>query len=977
MPDHAYILIVEDSPTQALRLEQLMLGGGLSVRVAASAVEALALADENPPAVVVSDILMPGMDGYELCRRIRASTKLAHIPVILLTTLADPEDILKGLKSGATNFVTKPYDPDLLLGRVRQLMSELDLRREKGQKAELDIVFGGRRHHVSADARQMADLLLSTYENAVIQSRALDRANKDLAEKEALLRTVIASLPAQIMVLDAQGRITATNEAWEHLGRNAPLIPGVLGRTFEHVARQGLCSEDVELDGLTAAVHEVAAGARASFSSELCIQSDGRQRWLLLYASPMSDRGGAVVTHMDITERKRAEQALRRSEANLAKAQHLAMLGSFEWLSKGDALIWSDELYRILGYQPGSVTPSRDLLLRHLHSADNQAFVGSLLDTARNGIPFERQFRFMRQDGVERIGLCQAEAEFDATGKLLRILGTIQDVTRQKLLERELVRAKEAAEAGSRVKSEFLANMSHEIRTPLNGILGMTELTLRTSLTREQREYLGMVKASADALATLVGDILDFSRIEAGKLEIERKDFRLREILREALRPMEMQAQAKGLGLALRIDPAVPDDLHGDAGRLRQVLLNLVSNAIKFTPRGDVAIDVRPSAASRTPSGQEPGQAVELLFSVADTGIGIDAPLQERIFDIFTQGDSSLSRQYEGTGLGLAISRQLVELMGGAIWVESVIGQGATFNFTVALERAIAPVEAKPESRVQARRPGQPDQPSQADPLRGLRVLLVEDNLVNQHYASILLRRQGCLITTAANGREALDKLAAEPFDLVLMDVQMPEMDGVKATRIIRNDPAYAGMRHVPIMAMTAHAMQGDRERFLESGMDEYVSKPIDQEELFKAMRAVLAQRRDAAAEPAHPVQSHEAGNTPEDDAVLDVRKTLDRLQGDSEFLGVLYKTFLEDAPNKLASLQQAITDQDYTKMVRESHAFQGAAGTVGAARLREVAGALESASRQRQDEPARQHFLELKDMVARICERMRAYIES
>ncbi|MEG6550592.1 response regulator [Desulfocurvibacter africanus] len=974
MPDHAYILIVEDSPTQALRLEQLLLGSGLSVRVAASAVEALALADENPPAVVVSDILMPGMDGYELCRRIRASTKLAHIPVILLTTLADPEDILKGLKSGATNFVTKPYDPDLLLGRVRQLMSELDLRRAKGQKAELDIVFGGKRHHVSADARQMADLLLSTYENAVIQSRALDRANKDLAEKEALLRAVIASLPAQIMVLDAQGRITATNEAWEHMGRNSPLIPGVLGRTFGHIARQGLCSEDIALDSVAAAVHEVAAGTRKSFSSELCVQSDGQQRWLLLYASPMSDRGGAVVTHMDITESKRAEQALRRSEANLAKAQHLAMLGSFEWLSKGDAFIWSDELYRILGYQPGSVQPGRDFLLRHLHAEDSQAFVKCLLDTARRGTPFELQFRFMRQDGVERIGLCQAEAEFDATGKLSRILGTVQDVTRQKLLERELVRAKEAAEAGSRVKSEFLANMSHEIRTPLNGILGMTELTLRTGLNREQREYLSMVKASADALATLVGDILDFSRIEAGKLELERSDFRLREILQAALKPMEMQAEAKGLHLTLRIDPAVPEHLHGDAGRLRQVLLNLVSNAIKFTPSGGIDIDVLPTATSHTPSGQEPDHKFELLFSVADTGIGIDTQLQERVFDIFTQGDSSLSRQYEGTGLGLAISRQLVELMGGAIWVESAIGQGATFNFTVALERAIAPITAKPESRVQAQRPGQP---GQADPLMGLRVLLAEDNLVNQHYASILLKRQGCLTTTAANGREALDKLAAEPFDLVLMDVQMPEMDGVKATRIIRNDPAYAKVRNVPIVAMTAHAMQGDRERFLESGMDEYVSKPIDQDELFKVMRAALAKRRDAAAELAHPAQPHKVDNAPEDDAVLDVRKTLDRLQGDNEFLGVLYKTFLEDAPNKLASLEQAITDQDYTKMVRESHAFQGAAGTVGAALLREVAGALESASRQREAEPARQHFLELKDMVARICERMRAYIES
>jgi len=976
MPDNAQVLIVEDSPTQALRLEQLLQGSGLPARVAQTAEEALALAAANPPAVIISDIVMPGMDGYELCRRVRATKGLERVPVILLTALSDPEDILKGLTAGANNFVTKPYDPDLLLSRVRQLLSETDLRQEAGQKAELDIAFGGRTHHISAEPRQMADLLLSTYENAVVQARALDRTNKELAEKEGMLRAVIASFPAQIMVLDAHGRITTHNDAWEHLGSGFSPSGEVLGLAFEDFLRRELNQPSVEPDQLAMAVREVISGARGRFSQEFAIQFDGQPHWLLMQANPLHGRGsGAVVSQKDITERKRAEQALKRSEANLAKAQHMAAIGSFEWIPRGDVLVWSDELYRIMGYQPRVVTPTINFFLSHLEPSERQAFSSGMADTMERRQPLELEFRFVRSDGVERVGICQAEAEHDEVGNLSRILGTVQDITHRKLMESELVRAKDAAEAGSKVKGEFLANMSHEIRTPLNGILGMTELVLRTKLTLEQRDYLGMLKSSADSLAELVGDILDFSKIEAGRLELDSQEFRLRETLEAALAPMKMQAKAKGLDFSLRVDAAVPNALCGDPARLRQIVLNLVSNAIKFTSQGAIDISVQP-ALDKARRQERRGDETPLLFVVRDTGIGIDTPFQARIFDIFTQGDSSLSRQYEGTGLGLTISRQLAELMGGRIWVESQPGQGSSFSFSVVLEQA--------ESQGANCRPLVKRAASSNTPLAGLRVLLAEDNAVNQNFASILLQKQGCLVTSVFNGRQALDKLKSEPFDLVLMDVQMPDMDGVEATKAIRTDPALAPVRDIPIVAMTAHAMKGDRERFLEVGMDEYVSKPVKLEELFTIL-AEIQTRRGGRALAGQPATTPAEQSAPEpvaqgpadDDMVLNTAKTLERLQGDREFLLVLYKTFLEDAPGKLASIEQAVSSRNYSKVIKEAHAFQGAAGTVGAALLRQDAFGLEAAAREGLDSKVRLCMEKLKEIVALTCERMSGHMEA
>ena len=530
-----------------------------------------------------------------------------------------------------------------------------------------------------------------------------------------------------------------------------------------------------------------------------------------------------------IRRRLESEAVLEKRFQYVARATNDAI---WDWDLGTQAISWTSGMHTTFGHTTREIGPRPRWWFEHLHPEDRERVQSSRRAAIESGEEtWSAEYRFLMGDGRYASVLDRGYVMRDETGRPVRMIGAMMDITSRKQAEKEMQQAKEAAEAANRAKSEFLANMSHEIRTPMNGVMGMTDLLLDTALTPQQSEYVGMVKASADSLLTIINDILDFSKIEAGKLEVESVDFKLRQTIEPILKTLGLRAHQKGLELNSFVAPDVPDSLVGDPSRLGQVLVNLLGNAVKFTDKGEVNLMVQRDSAEQG--------LVDLHFSVQDTGIGIPPEKLSCVFEAFTQADGSTARRFGGTGLGLTISRQLAQMMDGRLWAESVPGQGSTFHFTARfdLSRFSHPEEngEDPASRNALR-----------EEQESLRILVAEDNVVNQVLARRFLEKHGHRVVVARNGHEAIARIEVERFDLVLMDVQMPELDGLEATMVIRVKEKITGA-HLPIVAMTAHAMQGDQKRCIAAGMDGYVSKPLNMKELMSVVRTVLRNSRVAS----------------------------------------------------------------------------------------------------------------------------------
>ena len=790
-----------------------------------------------------------------------------------------------------------------------------------------------------------------------VQSETRQRElTAELSSTLSLQKAILQSANYAIVSTDTEGLVmtfNATAERWmgyaaeEVVGRATPALWHDAG---EVTRRAGELSQELGIPvepGFEAFVAKTRLG-RIEEGEWTIHRKDGSWYVALLSVSALTDETGKIRGFLgiltDITERKLDEDALQTSldqlcaiSERLALATRAGNVGIWDWNVLENRLTWDDQMYALYGISVNAFSGAYEAWQAGLHPADKVRGDAEIQMALRGEKEFNTEFRVVWPDGSIHNIRAQAISTRNAEGQIVQMIGTNWDITAQKNVERNLEMAiaqarsmAQQAEVANLAKSEFLANMSHEIRTPMNGVLGMLALLHDTPLTTEQDHFLRVARTSSESLLQLVNDILDFSKIEAGKMKLEKVDFSLRRQVEDVMAIMSLKAQEKKLELTSSVAPEVPLLVCGDPMRVRQIFTNLIGNAIKFTAQGGISAHV-----SVVNSGIP--NTLQLHFSIRDTGIGIPTEKVSRLFNKFSQVDASTTRLYGGTGLGLAICKQLVEAMGGEIGVRSQFGKGSEFWYTLRLAQSSRQIVVK----TSATSPRHLETLNQWDQnIENIRILVVEDNFTNQQVALGVLKKLGLKADVAENGKKALQAAIATRYDLILMDVQMPVMDGFEATRKIRDPQSGCKNPNLPIVAMTARAMPEDREECTSAGMDDYLTKPIE----LPALVATLKKWLKPAVEKVEKVEKV----APVEVAlpVFNRVALLSRMMDDEDLAREIIQVFLRELPGEIGRFKELVAAGDLDPIMEQSHKVKGSAANVGGEALSSLAGQMEKAAK-------------------------------